>query len=130
MSKIAELITAKITGDVKIVRALNMNLTEVRKDSFEDNSHISMGTRRAYRIGVQLGATAYVDDSFPGDSQESKNQEIQYAIETVKRGIIEEIFGEFRPIIREMAMATYDEDSRRLRSLLTQLEQKMFYDGV
>jgi hypothetical protein len=126
MSKIAELITAKITGDVKAVRTLNMNLTEVRKDTTEVQSSM----RRGYRIECRIGSVVYVDDGFPGDSQEAKEREIMYAIETVKRGIIEEIFGEFKPILREMAMATYDEDTRRLRSLLSQLEQKMFYDGI
>jgi hypothetical protein len=126
MSKIAELITAKITGDVKAVRALNMNLTEVRKDS----TTLEYGLRRGYRIECRIGAQAFVDDGFPGDSQEVKEREIMYAVETVKRGIIEEIFGEFKPILRELAMATYDEDTRRVRSLLTQLEQKMFYDGI
>lgn len=123
MSKIAELITAKVTGDVKTVQSLNMKYAEVRKDTIE----LEFGTRRAYRIGVTLSHEAYVDEPYRGEDNKA---DVQYAIETVRRAFIEEIFGEFRPILRELSVATYDKDTNRVRTLLAELDMKMFREGL
>jgi hypothetical protein len=49
---------------------------------------------------------------------------------SVKRAMIEEVFGEFRPLIIEMRRSLYDEDTQRVRTLLARLEEQMFTDGV
>ena len=44
--------------------------------------------------------------------------------------MIEEVFGEFRPMIIEMRAALYDEDTSRVRRLLAEMEHSMFADGI
>ena len=52
------------------------------------------------------------------------------AIKDIKRAIIEEVFGEFRPLIYDMRAALYDGSKADLRKLLGELEDAMFHDGV
>ena len=52
------------------------------------------------------------------------------ALRDLKRAMIEEVFGEFRPMIIEMRAALYDEDTSRVRRLLAEMEHSMFTDGI
>ena len=52
------------------------------------------------------------------------------ALRDLKRVMIEEVFGEFRPMIIEMRAALYDEDTSRVRRLLAEMEHSMFADGI
>ena len=52
------------------------------------------------------------------------------AIKDIKRVIIEEVFGEFRPLIYDMRTALYGGNKADLRKMLGELEDAMFHDGV
>jgi hypothetical protein len=65
-------------------------------------------------------------DEHEWDSVELRSE----ALRNMKRAMIEEIFGEFRPIILELRASVYDNDLTRMRTLLAELENQMFTDGL
>lgn len=60
----------------------------------------------------------------------SKGDDMAEFAKLMKRQVIQEVFGEFRPLIIEMFTATYDKDTTRVRKLLAELENKMFVEGL
>ena len=122
MSKLAKAITATFTGDVVASRKLKMRYTEVNLETLDDGyAHYA----RIYKIQAKFGVQKVVDTSEVSNFDISK-----YVLNDVKRAIIEEVFGEFRPYLIEMRTAIYEQDDLRLRTLLANLEQQMFHDGV
>ena len=122
VSKLAKAIDATFTGDVVASRKLKMNYTEITLDRHAGYSHYG----RVYKVQAKFGVQKVVDNS-SGDS----NFDIsRLVLNDIKRSIIEEIFGEFRPYLIEMRTAMHDQDDTRLRTLLANLEQQMFHDGV
>lgn len=47
-----------------------------------------------------------------------------------KRMLIEDIFGEFRPILMEALESTYERDFAAVRQAIYKLEDKMFREGI
>ena len=124
MSKLAKAINATFTGDVVASRKLKMNYTDIKFDASDQQT--AYGVNRVYRVQAKFGMQRVVDKvSFDGNIDISK-----MVMTDIKRAILEEIFGEFRPYLIEMRTAMYDQDDTRLRTLLANLEQQMFYDGV
>ena len=122
MSKLAKAITATFTGDVVASRKLKMRYTEVNLETLDDGyAHYA----RIYKIQAKFGVQKVVDTSGLSNFDISK-----YVLNDIKRAIIEEVFGEFRPYLIEMRTAIYEQDDLRLRTLLANLEQQMFHDGV
>jgi hypothetical protein len=124
MSKLAKQIEATFTGDVVASRKLNMQYTDVKLDVF--NKQTDYGVNRVYRVQAKLGMQKVIDTiSLDANFDISK-----LVLRDIKRSVIEEIFGEFRPFLIEMRTAIYEQDDLRLRTLLATLEHQMFYEGV
>ena len=121
MSKLAKAINATVTGDVKATRDLKLNYLEVSKTVSEAEYP---RLAKKYKIGVKLETSCWLDERVGAHSS------YQDMLFSVKRAMIEEVFGEFRPLIIEMRRALYDEDTQRVRTLLAWLEEQMFTDGV
>mgnify|MGYP003705306865 CR=1 FL=1 len=85
-------------------------------------------TEHVYKIGVTLGSSVMVTEQ---DMIEDKSgTALTQAITRTKRQIIEAVFGEFRTDIMMIERALYDHDFQKARSLLVQLEDKMFSTEV
>lgn len=117
MSKLAKAIDATTTGNVREARDLKLNYLDITEET-SIVSHYSLD--KQYRIGVAFRQTIYI----------SERDNFSDAVLAVKRAMIEEVFGEFRPYIIEMQSALYVEDRARIRTLLAELENKMFADGL
>lgn len=79
-----------------------------------------------YDIGVKFNKRAYLDEF-----AEMQNPDSHYEmVKSISRDMIEEVFGEFRPYLIEMRSALYDRDDIRLHTLLAELEEKMFVEGL
>lgn len=76
---------------------------------------------KEYKIGVTLGAKALLDEVNPARHD---------AIVKIKRAMIEEVFGEFRPMIYNLHTALYDRDTEQAVKILNELEHVMFYEGL
>jgi len=127
MSKLAKAITATTTGNVRAMRDKLRYLEVTKSVSDVGSSFYPHKLAKEYRIQARFTAVAWLEDEISKTAQHDAFQEM---LQTVKRGMIEEMFGEFRPLIIEMRVALYDEDTQRARTLLAQLEEQMFTNGV
>lgn len=116
MSKLAKAIDAVLTGNVRASRNLGLRYTEVK---FAVNESGRLLTKEAL-LRVTLEKRFFKDDTLDADM----------VYHDIKRSMIEEVFGEFRPLLIEMRGALYDEDTNRVRTLLAEFEQQMFRDGL
>ena len=86
------------------------------------------------RIGIMLRAKletkAYISSSDCNSSPAADHNNYTEALRDLKRAMIEEVFGEFRPMIIEMRAALYDEDTSKVRRLLAEMEHSMFAGGI
>ena len=121
MSKLAKAIEAHQSGDK---RAVPPKYTSISHDSAKMPS-ADMFVQTKYRLEVNLGATAWIDDNIKGSIDR-----VQWALEDVRKGIVEEVFGEFRGILNDMRVANHQSDSDRMRTLISELEYKMFVEGI
>jgi hypothetical protein len=125
MSKLSLAIDYKATGNITALNKLNYNYTDI-----SINSHTKQDFMREYEILVKIYAKKWFDEDSLIISKENENAIKQDVYTSIKKAIVEEIFGEFRPIIYEMQSAIYDRDTTRLRLLTSELEHKMFYEGI
>lgn len=125
MSKLSQAIDYKFTGNKSYLEKPKNNYLEV-STSVQDLRYTHFG--REFKIGVNLQATKWVDDSQLIMSNENDPAIVSEVLNDLRRAMIEEVFGEFRPLIIEMRSALYDRDTTRVRTLLAEMEQKMFHE--
>jgi hypothetical protein len=121
MSKIAKAIDAVLTGERRATAPKFRYADVEMKFSTAVIPHISNGVS----LGFKMRKEAWLDEH-EWDSVELRSE----ALRNMKRAMIEEIFGEFRPIILELRASVYDNDLTRMRTLLAELENQMFTDGI
>lgn len=127
MSKLAKAIDYTFTGNRSFKEKPNLNYLDV-KTATQNLGYPNIG--REFMIGVKLQSTKWVDDSQLIQSKENEPAITSEVLHDLKRAMIEEVFGEFRPLIIEMRSALYDKDTTRVRTLLAELEHQMFADGL
>jgi hypothetical protein len=123
MSKLSTAIDATLTGNLRAsTTPTRFRYTDIK---FEVHPTIhSYNIDREVRLGVRLQTTAWIH------GHEWENTDARSAaIRDLKRAMIEEVFGEFRPLIIELRSAMYDKDDVRARQLIVELENQMFYEG-
>lgn len=126
MSKLSQAIDYQFTGNKSYLDKPKNNYLDVYT-TVQDIGYPKIG--REFKIGVNLKATKWVDDTQINTSNENLTI-VSDVLKDLKRAMIEEVFGEFRPLIIEMRSALYDKDNTRVRQLLVEMEQKMFHDGI
>jgi len=72
-----------------------------------------------HRLGVKVEAKFYSDHY-------NKKLEHEEIVQRLKAAIIEEVFGEFRPILYKISMASYERDFLSVNKLVKELENQMF----
>lgn len=123
MSKLSEAIDDTLTGQHRAGKH-NLRYTDI-KFQIDSSPSIYHYVDKQVRLAVQFRKDAWISET------DWANTDIRSSIiRDVKRAMIEEVFGEFRPIILELRASLYDGDDNRTRSLLAQLENQMFCDGV
>lgn len=124
MSKLSQAINYEFTGNKSYLEKPKNNYLDV-STSVQDIGYPSIG--REFKISVNLKATKWVDDTQINTSKENVTIASD-VLKDLRRAMIEEVFGEFRPFIIEMRSALYDRDNTRVRTLLAEMEQKMFHE--
>lgn len=119
MSRLAHEINATLTGDHKLKR-----MKYVTTD--REFAPASMMTSKGVRMEAKFSHTVWVNEL----GRASEGEMLAEATYDAKRAIIEEVFGEFRPLIIEMRNALHDVDTTQIRRLLAELEHQMFVDGM
>ena len=118
MSKLARAIVATLTNNVRAIRDQYIDV----KMHMQDHAQL---LSREVRLSVTLQCTKWLEASM------LSNTDIKQTVQQdIKRAMIEEVFGEFRPMLIEMRSALYDADTTRLRTLLAELEHVMFTEGL
>lgn len=112
MSKVVRLIAARDTGYKTPLRsrvAFSVNSEFVRESPYASR----------YEIECRVGGTASVTDRMRG-------RELTAAIQAVQRAVVEEIFGEFRPVLSDIEMALWNDDVEEAQRLVKALREQMF----
>jgi len=128
MSKLAAAISHTISGQKKILEERKINYLDVSVDVTKNPVSYKVATE--VKVGVKLETKLWIDELDVDKTIGPNIDPIHEALYDIKRVMVEEVFGEFRPIILEMRAALYDSDKYRLRRLLAELENQMFVDGI
>jgi hypothetical protein len=83
------------------------------------------GFAKQVKVFAKFEYTGWVDYDVQNGSRVDAEKLADF-MHNVKRSVIEDVFGEFRPLLIEMRTAIYDDDMTRLRTLLAQIENQMF----
>lgn len=116
MSKLAHTIRTRLSSppEYKLAPLKYFEVTE----NFESIIHPDRLT--IYTVGCKFESRIV----FPTDRVDHNG------VNRVKRAIIEEVFGEFRPKIHELTITIYNRDFEKALVLLTEIEEQMFRDGL
>lgn len=124
MSKLSKSIVSSPTGTrIPIATTMPHIFAEVGSDW----SDMERFFAEEYRIGVSVYTRALLTKqeihsaTNPGGAR-------RYVEESAKNAIIEEIFGEFRPLLREARLALNNRDVDAARTALNKLETVMFHE--
>ena len=124
MSKLAQMIDATLTGNVRASQTPDFKYASA---DLKTQVVQGFGAERQIRLMVKLEKDAYIDDNLSAASNADQWSE---TLHFMKQAMIEEVYGEFRPLIIEARSAVYERDFDRLRGLLAELEYRMFTEGL
>ena len=115
MSQLVRAVTAKETGDRKLVESFSPLFQDVFSihETIQEVRDVNFYAAKVYKIGVTLGNTVTVSevDAF------SNKDAVTEAIERTKRSIVEAVFGEFREDFYRLESAIYDRNFQKARTL-------------
>ena len=117
MSKLSKMIEARFTGNQAYAEQKISGWDFVVTHRPVNSSVVLPETMREYLFTLECWVKKYVPED-----QDAKD----VAFKSIKRAMIEQVFGEFRPLIIELHSAVYDNDKPRLVQLLNKLESQMF----
>lgn len=117
MSKLAKMIEARFTGNQAYAEQKISGWDFVVATRPVNSSVVLPETIREYVFTLECWVKKYVSEN---------EDEKEVAFKHIKRAMIEQVFGEFRPLIIEMHSALYDNDRTRVSELLNKLEDTMF----
>ncbi len=118
MSKFAQMLNLTLTGQERAARSV-MRFATPRTDVSDRSG--PYGVERQYRLEVKLSTKFWVS----AEGVENMPNVTEMAVATMRRSMIEEMFGEFRPLLYQLHEALYGEDLMQARELLTRLENEM-----
>jgi len=119
MSRLAKNIIASETGQ-RFTDVTPMPTLTVKDDVVGAPGGIAY----EYRLDVRLGTSVFVNKSSAGSSAFSS------PLRAARRKIIEDVFGEFRPLIYQINEAIHNRNWVEANRLTEKLYQQMFEDGL
>jgi hypothetical protein len=124
MSKLAKNLIASETGH-RFIDVPPMSTVTVQ-DSISD---VSGSTAYEYQLEARFRASTLVNKAIAEQSN-TKSNVFTDAIRAARRKIIEDAFGEFRPLIYQINEAIHARDWNEANQLTSKLYQQMFEEGV
>lgn len=125
MSKLAKAIEAKVYFNNARASTLPIpKYFEVSKEVNEISCEYSKNIQ--VRIGIKFENQVWISEV----ELLKSNAAIDAALVHTKRAMIEEIFGEFRQLLNDINIATYEGDMHKVRDLIAKLENQMFIEGL
>lgn len=123
MSNLVKAIMATDTGERKLIKSSSSQLFRDVFSAREDTCQVytpDIGT--LYRIGVTLGSQVLV----PDHTGLRDPNALEKAVRRTKEQVIEAVFGEFRPMIRQIELHLHNYEHEEAARLLGEMERKMF----
>jgi hypothetical protein len=108
------MIEAHQTGRVRLMPTSPSAVIMVEEDTIRLAGPLA---KREYYLGVRLRIKGYADSDDGADMVHLK--------EMCKRQILDEVFGEFRPLLRRLERAIYEMNFDDARTALADLENEM-----
>lgn len=102
------------------IPSIPMRMMGVKEDFSREPVGFGQSTR--YSIRVTLGDVVYIDDDLVRNGSDA----IGLAVASVKRGIVEEVFGEFRGPLEKLQMLILEGNQRDALVALDDLRTQMF----
>jgi hypothetical protein len=124
MSKLADAFTGELIDYYKAPRR-NILTNFSAKTIVDSTASIEYYRERQVKVIAKFEYTGWIRDdvkAHPGD----ENEDYTGFLKSVRRQVVEDVFGEFRPMIYEMHTAMYDGDLTRVKTILAKLENQMF----
>jgi hypothetical protein len=125
MSRLAKNLVASETGR-RFIDVTPLSTITV-KDSFITD--VSGDAAYEYRLEARFGASTLVNKASAEQSSADANV-FTDAIRAARRKIVEDVFGEFRPLIYQINEAIHARDWTEANNLTRKLYQQMFEEGV
>lgn len=125
MSKLAKCIDAKILyNEYRAVKLPTPKYFDVGVEAKE----VVLDYKREVqvRIGAHFECRVWITDA----QLKQSDAAITHAKTRIRRAMIEEMFGEFRSILTDINVATYEGDMHKVRELVEKLEHQMFVEGL
>lgn len=120
MSKLADKVFVKsLQTSLQTKRASEMPLCVDEFKVQDSFSSFRMVEETLYEIKVSIGNRIWIRDI---DSSEELNR----AVHITKKGIIEEVFGEFRVLLMKCYKEVYNGDREKSLDAIRELEKQMF----
>jgi uncharacterized protein (DUF1810 family) len=119
MSKLLDQFQMLLTDKVRAQR-VKPTIKNFSVDTFSQEGHQSFA--KEVKVSAKFDYIGWIDHDVKGTDAEKMAD----FVHSVKRSVAEDVFGEFRPLIIEMRNSIYDENTTRLRTLLAELETRMF----
>ena len=114
MSKLCDKIEAVQTGRVKLARE---GYTVQIEEQWNSVVNPSYRTVSEYKLSAKFEVRGF--------SGSDKREDLVHLKNMAKRQVIEEVFGEFRPLIRSIELALYNLDVAGAKTALRHLENEM-----
>lgn len=118
MSKLTNRIEAVQTGRVKLIPHSPVTTIKDEWSTVPALDLLKAGMVE-YRLSVTFAVKGYAD--------KNKGEDLTRLKDMAKRQILEEVFGEFRPMVRRLERAVYELDWDEARDALRDLEMEMRY---
>ena len=97
---------------------VNVDTFVIKEDFREDYTFNQV----LYRIEMRVGNEMWIDNSLRNKYEAS----LEEAVNITRKGVIEEIFGEFRPFFHKIEKAIFNNNSEEARILLSKMYNQMF----
>lgn len=129
MSKLALKIQAEQLND-KRAAPVAQRMIKVEQEFNNAASHdaVLMGIQSKYRLKVLFGTDIWISES--PTSKMEKRDLVASALTDARRAVVHEVFGEFRGILNEIRLASYEMDYGKVRELVSEMENRMFVEGL
>lgn len=125
MSRLAKHLKPSSTGRRSIEYGLMPSL-DVREMAANSAEAAAPTVLSEYAIEARLRATCLIDDR----SAQQADSVWEDAVRSTRRKIVEEVFGEFRPMLYQLNEATHKRDWAAVNRGLRQIYDTMFEEGL